>query len=253
MKMSSKNNIIELENINTIYEGENTPAIYNINFNVKYGDFISIIGPNGSGKTTLLETINGLLVYNSGLGYVFGKEIKKNKIKIRKDVGYVIQNFDIDPLAPFLCKDIVMSGRTGKIGLFKFATRNDWEQISKNMDIVGLNDFMDRPIGKLSGGEFQKILLARALSQEPKLLLLDEPFSNLDLTSRRKMEIILSKIHNEKNITIIMVSHDLSFIPSKCSRIIVLDKGKIIMDGKKDDILTSEIITKIFHKEDKII
>jgi len=251
--MSSTNNIVELKDINTLYEGEKTPAIYNINFTAKYGDFISIIGPNGSGKTTLLETINGLLTYTSGTGYVFGKEINKNKIKIRKDIGYVIQNFDIDPLAPFLCKDIVMSGRTSKIGLFKFATRNDWDQISKNMDIVGLNGFMKRPIGKLSGGEFQKILLARALSQDPKLLLLDEPFSNLDLTSRRKMERILSKIHDKKNITIIMVSHDLSFIPTNCSRIIVLDRGKIIMDGKKDNILTSHIITKIFHKEDKTI
>lgn len=253
MKMSLADNIVELKNINTIYEGEKTPAIYDINFTAKYGDFISIIGQNGSGKTTLLETINGLLAYTSGLGYVFGKEIKKYKIKLRKDIGYVIQNFDIDPLAPFLCKDIVMSGRTGKIGLFKFATGHDWNQISKNMEIVGLNEFMDRPIGKLSGGEFQKILLARALSQDPKLLLLDEPFSNLDLSSRRKMEKILSKIHNEKKITIIMVSHDLSFIPSNCSRIIVLDKGKIIMDGKKDDILTSQIITKIFNKEDKIL
>ena len=251
--MSSTKNIVELKDINTIYEGEKTPAIYNINFTAKYGEFISIIGPNGSGKTTLLETINGLLTYTSGSGYVFDKEIIKNKIKIRKDIGYVIQNFDIDPLAPFLCKDIVMSGRTPKIGLFKFTTKNDWNQISKIMNIVGLNGFMKRPIGKLSGGEFQKILLARALSQDPKLLLLDEPFSNLDLTSRRKMERLLSKIHDEKNITIIMVSHDLSFIPSNCSRIVVLDKGSIIMDGKKNNILKSHIIKNIFHNEDKEI
>lgn len=249
--MYSANNIVELQNVDTIYEGERTPAIYDINFTAKYGDFISIIGPNGSGKTTLLETINGLLPYTSGLGRVFGKEIKKYKAELRRNIGYVIQNFDIDPLAPFLCKDIVMTGRTGKIGLFRFATKKDWEQISDNLDIVGMKGFMKRPIGKLSGGEFQKILLARALSQEPKLLLLDEPFSNLDLSARRKMERLLSKIHDVNNITIVMVSHDLSFIPSKCSRVIVLDKGKIIMDGKRKDILTSDMITTIFHKEDQ--
>ncbi len=251
--MDLNTNIIELQNVNTIYEGERTPAIYDINFNVKYGEFISIIGPNGSGKTTLLETINGLLPYTSGTGKVFNKEIKKNKIEIRKNIGYVIQNFEIDPLAPFLCKDVVMTGRTGKIGLFRFTTKNDWELVSYSMDLVGMNDFTKRPIGKLSGGEFQKILLARVLSQEPEILLLDEPFSNLDLSARRKMERLLTKIHDEKNITIIMVSHDLSFIPMKCSRVVVLDKGKIIMEGKRKDILSSDTITSIFHKEDKNI
>lgn len=245
------NNIIELQNINTIYEGERTPAIYDINFNVRYGEFVSVIGPNGSGKTTLLETINGLLPYTNGTGKVFNKEIRKNKMEIRRDIGYVIQNFDIDPLAPFLCKDVVMTGRTGKIGLFRLTTKNDWEHVSDSMDLVGMNDFTKRPIGKLSGGEFQKILLARVLSQEPEILLLDEPFSNLDLSARRKMERLLTKIHDEKNITIVMVSHDLSFIPMKCSRVVVLDKGRIIMEGKRKDILSSDTIASIFHKEDK--
>ena len=248
--MNFDNKIIELQGINTIYEGERTPSLFNINLNVVKGDFISVIGPNGSGKTTLLETINGILPYTNGIGTVFNKEIKKNKMKIRKNIGYVIQNFDIDPLAPFLCKDVVMTGRTGKIGLFRFTTKNDWKVVIDCMNLVGMNNFSNRPVGKLSGGEFQKILLARALSQEPELLLLDEPFSNLDLTARRKMERLLTKIHDEKNITIVMVSHDLSFIPKNCSRVIVLDKGRILMDGKRKDILSSDNLTSIFHKED---
>jgi zinc/manganese transport system ATP-binding protein len=251
--MDLVNNVIELKNINTIYEGERTPAIFDINLNVKPGEFISLIGPNGSGKTTLLETINGLLPYTKGTGKVFCKEIKKNKIEIRKNIGYVIQNFDIDPLTPFLCKDVVMTGRAGKIGLFRFPTKNDWDLVSYNLNLVGMSDFIIRPVGKLSGGEFQKILLARALMQDPEILLLDEPFSNLDLTARRKMERLLTKIHDEKNITIIIVSHDLNFIPSKCSRVIVLDKGKIIMEGKRKDILSSDMINNIFYKEDKNI
>ena len=250
--MDSDTNIIDLQNINTIYEGERSPAIFNINLKVKHGEFISLIGPNGSGKTTLLETINGLLPYTKGIGKVFNKEIKKNKNKIRKNIGYVIQNFDIDPLTPFLCKDVVMTGRAGKIGLFRFPTKNDWELVSHNMNLVGMIDFIKRPVGKLSGGEFQKILLAKALMQDPKILLLDEPFSNLDLSARRKMERLLTKIHDEKNITIIIVSHDLNFIPSKCSRVIVLDKGKIIMEGKRKDIFSSDMINNIFYKEDHI-
>lgn len=239
-------NIVEFKDISTIYEGEKIPVIKNINLKIKKGDFISIIGPNGAGKTTLLETINGILDYKEGEGYVFGKKIKKNKTWIRKNIGYVIQNFEMDPLAPFLCKDIVMSGRTGKIGLFRFTTKDDWEKVWKAMSMVGMIDFAKRPIGKLSGGEFQKILLARALSQQPKVLLLDEPFSNLDLSSRRQMETLLNRVSEKENITIVMVSHDLTNVPSKCNRVIVLDKGQIIMDDKKENILKSDTIDKIF-------
>jgi zinc/manganese transport system ATP-binding protein len=244
-----KNNyIVELRNIETIYEGEKIPVIENINLTVKPGEFISIIGPNGAGKTTLLETINGLLSYTSGKGYIFGKKILNFKNNIRKEIGYVIQNFELDPLAPFLCKDVVMSGRTGKIGLFRFISKKDWDIVWHSMGLVGMIDFANRPIGKLSGGEFQKILLARSLAQQPKLLLLDEPFSNLDISSRRQIEILLNRIHEKQNMAIIMVSHDLNFVPSRCKRIIVLNKGKMLMDGTKEKILKSDVIEKIFHK-----
>ena len=242
-------NSIELKKIETIYEGERIPVIRNINLTVKSGEFVAIIGPNGAGKTTLLETINGLLSHTAGKGLVFGKEILKNKTKIRKEIGYVTQNFEVDPLAPFLSKDIVMSGRTGKIGMFRFASKKDWEVVWHSMGLVGMIDFAHRPVGKLSGGEIQKILLSRVLAQQPKLLLLDEPFSNLDFSSRNQIEILLNRVHEQHKMTIVMVSHDLSFVPSRCTRIVVLDKGKIIMDGEKEKILTSDTINVIFHKK----
>ena len=245
--MKNNSSIIELQNIETIYEGENIPVIQDINLTIKSGEFITLIGPNGAGKTTLLETINGLLSHTKGNGFIFGKEILKNKSQIRKEIGYVIQNFELDPLAPFLCKDIVMSGRTGKIGTFRLAAKNDWEKVWYSMGLVGMIDFANRPIGKLSGGEFQKILLARALAQQPKILLLDEPFSNLDITSRSQIETLLNRIHERHNITIVMVIHDLGFIPARCNRIIVIDQGKIIMDGSKKSILQSKVIQSIFN------
>jgi len=245
--MNKNGNIIELKNIETMYEGEHLPVIYGIDLTIKYGEFVSIIGPNGAGKTTLLETINGLLPYSGGKGLVFGKEIPKSKSEIRKEIGYVIQNFEIDPLSPFVCKDIVMSGRTGKIGTFRFASKKDWDKVWYGMSLVGMIDFADRPIGKLSGGEFQKILLARALAQQPRLLLLDEPFSNLDLSSRVQIETLLNRIHERHKITIILVSHELKFVPMHCSRVIVMNKGKIVMDGKKENILKSDILSTIFN------
>jgi len=243
-------NIIDLRGISTIYEGEKIPVINNIDLKVKSGEFISLIGPNGAGKTTLLETINGLLDYQKGTGFVFGKKINKNKTWIRKHVGYVIQNFELDPLAPFLCKDIVMSGRTGKIGLFRFPTKKDWKIVWRSMSMVGMIDFAKRPIGKLSGGEFQKIILARSLAQQPRLLLLDEPLSNLDLSSKKQIETLLNRVHESHGITIVMVSHDLTNVPANCKRVLVLDKGQIIMDDSKDKILRSETIDRIFKNNE---
>ena len=247
--MNIKNNIIFLKNIETKYQGEKIPVIKNINLKVEHGEFISIIGSNGAGKTTLLETINGMLTYCSGEGLIFNKDIIKNKYEIRKKIGYVIQNFDIDPNAPFLCKDVVMSGKTGKIGLFRFYSKEDWNNIWYSMSLVGMIDFANRPIGKLSGGEFQKILISRALAQNPDLLLLDEPLSNLDFSSRKQIEILLNRINKKNHMTIVMVSHDLSFIPSECNRLIVMDKGKIILDGNKKEILKSEFIENFFKNK----
>lgn len=248
----SQKNIVELKNISTIYEGEKIPVIEDITLNIKQGDFLSIIGPNGAGKTTLLETVNGILEYNSGIGKVFGKEIKKNKNLIRKSTGYVIQNFELDPLAPFLCKDIVMAGRTGEIGMFRFPSKKDWEIVWESMSLVGMIDFAKRPIGKLSGGEFQKILIARALAQKPKILLLDEPFSNLDFSSRKQMESLIAHLHSKNNLTILIVSHDLTFLPKTCKRVVVLDKGKIIMDDEKNKVLHSNQIESLFSKQKRM-
>jgi len=244
--MSKKEAVVDLTGVNTIYEGEKIPVIHDIDLSIFENDFLAIIGPNGAGKTTLLETINGILPYTAGKGKVFGKPILKQKHDIRKDTGYVIQNFELDPRAPFLCKDVVMAGRSGKIGLFRFPNKKDWEMVWESMGLVGMIDYANRPVGKLSGGEFQKILLARALAQKPKLLLLDEPFSNLDFSARKQIETLLTRVHEQYHTTIVMVSHDLTFLPSSCDRIVVMDKGQIVKDDKKELVLDDELIQSLF-------
>ena len=139
-----------------------------------------------------------------------------------------------------------MMGRTGKIGLLRFTAKKDWDKVWYGMGLVGMIDFANRPVGKLSGGEFQKILLARALSQQPKILLLDEPFSNLDYTSRQQIETLLNRLHEKYNLTIIMVSHDLGFIPDRCNRVLLMNKGKIILDEEKSKALNSKTVKDTF-------
>lgn len=231
--------LVDLNDISTIYEGEKFPAIFDISLQIEEGEFVCIIGPNGAGKTTLLETINGLLPYTSGHGRVFGREIGTSCKDIQKRMGYVIQNFEIDPLTPFLCRDVVMMGRCGKLGLLSFARKKDWEIVDEALERVGMTMFSSRPVGKLSGGEFQKILLARAIAQEPELFLLDEPFANLDFSSRQAMASLIQSLHERNEKTMIMISHDLSMIPRGASRILVMEKGKIILDGEREEVLSS--------------
>ncbi len=233
--------MIRLDRLSTAYEGERIPAIRDVDVSVERGSFVCVVGPNGSGKTTLLETINGILRYTSGRGTVFGQEITANGSAIRRRIGYVIQNFEIDPLSPFLCKNVVMSGRTGKIGLLRFPGPDDWDVVRRSMHLVGMAAYWGRPVGKLSGGEFQKILLARALAQEPDIFLLDEPFANLDIRARADVDRLLTEVHFTGS-TIIMVSHDVNSIPRSCSHIIVMHRGRIIRQGTRDEVVSSGII-----------
>ena len=239
--MDANSEIIRLENLSTSYEGERIPAIRQVDLSVHPCDFVCIVGPNGSGKTTLLETINGILRYSSGQGRVFGLEIRSNGSAIRRRTGYVIQNFEIDPLSQFLCKNVVMSGRTGKIGLLRFPGPNDWQVARRSMDMVGMGSYWNRPVGKLSGGEFQKILLARALTQEPEMFLLDEPFANLDVRSKSEIDKLLSRL-NASGSTILMVSHEIGSIPLSCSHIVVMESGRITVKGRRDEVISSGAI-----------
>ena len=222
--------MIELNNVSTIYEGEKIPTLTKVSLAVQQGEFLTILGPNGAGKTTLLETINGLLK-SKGKITVLGMDLKKYGTEIRKRIGYVPQEFTCDSLTPFLVKDVVLMGRYGKVGLLKSPTAKDYTAVTKTMEFLSILTLQHSPVGKLSGGQLQKVLIARALAKEPDILLLDEPFSNLDLKSRTDIAQKVSSLHS-RGLTILMVVHDRSSIPSTCKRIITMDKGEIISDKK---------------------
>lgn len=225
--------VIELTGVSTIYEGECIPAIRDINLKVKPGEFLAVIGPNGAGKTTLLETTAGLLEHTSGMVFVLGKDIKLFGNTLRKDIGYMPQELAVDELTPFLVKDVVLMGRFGRIGLLRRPSREDFEKALKALALVGIDDLQNRPIGKLSGGQLQKALIARVLAKEPKILLLDEPFSNLDWEARTQIPEMLSRLHDDWHLTTLLVTHDLDSIPPRCERIVVLNEGRIVYDSLK--------------------
>lgn len=230
LKMNTNDKVaLKVENVSTVYEGERKPAIKDINLTVDVGELIYIIGPNGAGKTTLLETINGLLPYTKGRILVFGMDLQKNGRKIRKRIGYVPQDFMVESDEPFTTLDVVLMGRYGKLGLITKPNSNDINEAYKVMKLLGIEDLAERPIGKLSGGQQQKVMIARALVKEPEMLLLDEPFSNLDPKSK---EIVISVINsfNNRGLTTLIVTHETGSIIETCRRIIVMMNGRILAD-----------------------
>jgi len=230
---------VRLVGVSTTYEGEKRPAIRDISLRVGSGELVSIIGPNGAGKTTLLETILGLLP-SEGLVEVLGLDVKKRGREVRSRAGYVPQDFMVGAETPFLARDVVMMGRTARIGLFRLPSREDWAIVEAVMAELGILDLADRPIGKLSGGQQQKVMIARALAKEPELLLLDEPFSNLDASSRGLVCDIISGLRDELGTTILVVTHDLTAMPEDCDRVALLNGGLLTAYGEPDDVFSSE-------------
>jgi ABC-type Mn2+/Zn2+ transport system ATPase subunit len=233
----NKGAIITLQDVSTVYEGESRPAIRHINLTIKKKELVYIVGPNASGKTTLLETINGLLPPFNGKVKVFGLDVKSNGQKIRRQVGYVPQDFMVKPGEPYRAIDVVIMGRYGQIGFLHNPDENDKQKALEAMKQIGIEELANRPMGKLSGGQQQKVMLARALAKAPRILLLDEPFSNLDPDSRGQIPTLIMKLHEEQGFTTLIVTHDIHHMLENCHRVIVVTGGKVIFDGTPENAL----------------
>jgi len=171
--------IIDIEKAVVSYRED--VALRDVSLKVKAGEFVGVIGPNGAGKTTLLTVVNGLGRLLSGQVKVLGNQLTPgNGHSLRKKVGYVAQVLDIDPRMPMNVREVAMIGRYGLLGLLSRPGRHDWEVVDEMLELVGMSHLARRPIGHLSGGEQQRVAVARCLAQEPEIFLLDEPTASLD-------------------------------------------------------------------------
>jgi len=238
-------NIVEITGVTVNYR-ENT-ALKNVTVSIREGSFVSVIGPNGAGKTTLLTVINGLGKIISGSVLIFGKSpAGSNIVSLRKDIGYVSQHNSIDPRFPISVKEAVSMGRFGKIGLLKKWSLHDEKAVQNASETVGIRHLLNKPIGHLSGGEHQKVAIARALAQEPKMILLDEPTSNLDPKSQYEIIRLIENIYTEKKITTVFVTHILSHIPECCSDGILMKKGNVTHTGNIKGVLNEDLLSELY-------
>ena len=233
--------VISFEDVSIKYH--NIFALQNVSVDIYQGDYIGIFGPNGSGKTTFLKTIIGLIEPNSGRVRVLGSE---NIKKVRSKVGYVPQNISVKRTFPATVLEVVEMGLFGKIGFMRPLRTDDKKQAEEAIHMVHLEAYKNRPIGHLSGGELQKVMVARALASKPKILLLDEPTSALDFMMVQDLMKLLIELNNKLNITIIAINHHLDLLQPYCTRLLLMD-GTIIYDGKPDNPEIDSIIKQIFN------
>lgn len=232
--------IIKATNLSCGYGGKN--VINDISFSAENGQLIGVLGPNGSGKTTLLRALCNFIPVEKGEILINGKNINSlNRGEIAKLVSFVPQISE--PAEGFTVKDIVFMGRNPHIPFFSVAKEKDYEIVKLTLEEAGLSNISGKDISELSGGEYQRVIIARCMAQETPIIMLDEPTSHLDI--RFQLE-VLEMIRGMKNKTMIATFHDLTLAKKYCSRIILLKDGRIFADDSPEIALSDEAIYQVY-------
>lgn len=247
--------IVKLKNIEFCYtenNGDNNFSLNELNLTIHSGDFISVMGSNGCGKSTLLKLVANILNASSGTSELYGIDystIKRNEFA--KKVAFVPQNSGTN--FPYSIYEIVMMGRSPYLNFLGIEDKLDQRLVIDTLDLLEISHLKNKGINEVSGGEAQRALIARAIVQNPKILLLDEPNSHLDIKHQLSIYNLLLELNKTKNLTIITISHDLNFSNYFSNRAILMKSGKILFDAEPDKILNEENILKVFGVNASII
>ena len=212
-------------------------VLKNVSFQVPKQDFFIIIGPNGSGKTTLMKIISGLLKPRNGELKIQNRSIDQYHRKaLARIIAFVPQMTFAD--FPFTVTEIVLMGRSPYLGMLGLEEEKDMEIARQAIAFTGLENLAHRKLDQLSGGEQQRVFIARAICQEPDIILLDEPTASLDLAYQVRIMDLMEQLKNEKGITVVMVSHDVNLAAMYADHLLLLHKGQVLCQGLPDEVIT---------------
>ncbi len=238
---------ITAENLTILYNGK--PALGGVSFSIEKGETLLLLGPNGAGKTSLLKTVSCFHREYTGKLEVFGK----NPCEAREFIGYVPQSHSLNERVPLTALEVVAMGAVYRRGFVHFKIPPEtMRRAEEALEFVGLDGLGERLFSQFSGGQKQKILLARALISDPKLLLLDEPLSSLDPSARAEVARILSKIKSRKGLTMVITTHDINPLLDIGDRVMLINR-RLIAFGKPEDVLTDDVVKSVYGPLARVI
>jgi len=227
-----------LENVSAGYNGQK--ALDELTFQVPHGGQVAVVGPNGAGKSTLFKVLVGLLPLRSGRILIHGLPLGEHK----DCVAYVPQRSEVDWRFPVTVMDVVMMSRYKRQGWLGRPTRQDRQAVQRAMEQMGIAALADRPIGDLSGGQQQRVFLARALAQEPHILLMDEPFTGVDVATQEATLALLEQLKAQQ-VTVLVSTHDLNMAAQRFEQVLLLNR-RLIAYGPPSEALTTDLIQQAF-------
>lgn len=231
-----------VEGLSVIYSNGHK-ALDNASFSIPRQSITALVGINGSGKSTLFKAIMGFVKSSGGRIELFGGSVK-DALKANL-VAYVPQNEEIDWDFPVLVKDVVMMGRYGHMGFLKIPNDNDYEIVKDSLKKVGMLELENRQISELSGGQRKRVFLARALAQQSEIILMDEPFTGIDVNTEEEIMELLREMKAEGKVMLIS-THNLGSVPEFCDRTILLNKT-VLAEGETTKVFTQENLTNAFE------
>ncbi len=229
---------LEIENISIAY-GEKT-ILKNVSFQVPHGGRVAVVGPNGAGKSTLFKALVGLLPFTGGQILIHGLPLGHHQ----DCVAYIPQREEVDWRFPVTVRDVVAMGRYGKQGWFRRLARADREAVDRSLAEMQISNLAGASISDLSGGQQQRVFLARALAQDPHILLMDEPFTGVDLTTQEATFNLLDTLR-AREVTAIISTHDLNLAATRFDLVLLLNKG-VVSYGEPQEVLKQENLKRAF-------
>ena len=232
---------IRVANASVTYRNGHT-ALVDASFAIPTGSITALVGVNGAGKSTLFKAIMGFLPVSQGSVAVLGRPVRR---ALKEGlVAYVPQSEDVDWNFPVLVEDVVMMGRYGRMGPFRIARAADRAKVAEALDRVGMTDFARRQIGELSGGQKKRVFLARALAQDGQVILLDEPFTGVDVTTEDSIVALLKELRAEGRVMLV-ATHNLGSVPRFCDRAVLIDRT-VLAAGPTGEVFTEDNLRRTF-------
>jgi len=231
--------IIRLDRLTTGYEGR--PVLTDVDLRVRAGEFVGIVGPSGSGKTTLMKVLLGAVDIYGGTAFVDGRPVAARQ---RPSVGYVPQLETIDWNFPVTVEEVVLMGRTMASGPWPWPRQRDRVEMMALLERLGIAEHRRQHIRNLSGGQQQRVFLARALIRNPRLLILDEPTSGVDIKTRDDILHLLVDL-NAEGVTVVLTTHELNAVAAHLPRVVCINRG-VIADGRPSDVFTTEVLRRTY-------